>query len=104
MGTLWVSVTYTHFMLLHFSDVSEYTSRSFDVVRVKYIKLDSIKCIKYTKFDSSTSPRQTHVVYKVDKAADGNLMSLKLFKALFPKSSLEELHTTKKCHGIKIIQ
>ena len=36
--------------------------RSSDVVRVKYINLDSIKSVIFTKLESSTSKRQTHIL------------------------------------------
>ena len=40
--------------------------RSFDAVRVKYINLDSTKCIIFTKLESSMSQRQTCLVYKIN--------------------------------------
>ena len=53
---------------------SKEQDRSIDAVRVKYINLDTIMSIIFTKLESSK--RQTHKVYKVDTGADGNLMPL----------------------------
>ena len=49
----------------------EEQDRSFDVVRVKYIDLDSIKSIIFTDSESSTNQRQTHVVYNSDTGPNG---------------------------------
>ena len=62
---------------------------------VKYINLDSVRSVIFTELESSTSQRWIDVVYKVDTGADGNLRPLKIFKTLFPKSTGEELCSTK---------
>ena len=47
---------------------SEEKHRRFDVVRVKYIHLDIVKSIILTKLEPSTSHRQTHIIYKLDRS------------------------------------
>ena len=59
-------------------------ARSFDTVRVKYINPASIKMIIFTKLESSTTQRQTCIVYKVDTRANGNLIQLNIFQTIFP--------------------
>ena len=71
------------------------SDRNFYVVRVKYINLNSVEFMTFTKLGMSTGQRQTHVVYKVGTRANCNLMPLNMFKTLFLKSTFEELHTTK---------
>ena len=65
------------------------------MVRVKYISLDSVKSVIFTKFESNMSQLWTKVMYKIDIGADGNLMPVNIFKFLFPKSTIELLHRTK---------
>ena len=60
---------------------------SFDMVRLKYVNLDSIKSVLFTKLESSTRQRQTKITYKINSRADGNLMPFKIFKCLFPKAT-----------------
>ena len=69
--------------------------RSFDVVRVKYINLSSINSIILTMFKSSMGQKQTQIVYKIKTGANGNVMPFKIFKNLFPKLALEQLHATR---------
>ena len=69
--------------------------RSFEMVSVKYINLDSIKSIIFNKLESRTSQRQTKITSKIDCWADGNLMPFKILKCLFPKSAVESLCVTK---------
>ena len=45
--------------------------RSFDAVRVKYINLDSMKSVIFTKLEPSTSQRRTQITYKIDSQTDG---------------------------------
>ena len=52
----------------------------------------------FTKLQPSTGKRWDKVMYKIDSRADGNLIPLKIFKFLFPKSTTESLH------AIKIVQ
>ena len=63
---------------LHAGEPGE-QDRNFDVVRVKYINIHSIKFIIFTKLGSSASQIWTLIVYKVDTEANGNLMPLKIF-------------------------
>ena len=72
----------------------EQQDRSFDVVRVKYIKPDSVKTGMFTKLEASISQRRNQTTLKNDSGANGNLMVFKLFKSLFPKSTIEALHAT----------
>ena len=67
---------------------------SFDVVRITYVSLNSIKSVLFTKLESSTSQRQTKITYKIDSRAEGNLMPFKIFKRLFPKATMKSLHTS----------
>ena len=69
--------------------------RSFDVLRVNYIYLDSVGFVMFIKLESSMIQRKTHIVYKIDTGVDDNLMLFKLFKNLIPKLTLEQLHPTK---------
>ena len=61
-------------------------NQSFDVARIKYINLDSIKWLLFTQLESSTSQRQTNITYKIYSRADGNLMPFKIFKSIFQKA------------------
>ena len=56
---------------------------SFDMVRVKYINLNSLTFLPFTKLESSTSQGQTKVTYKIDSETDGNL-----FNSLFQKATI----------------
>ena len=67
----------------------------FNVVRVKYINLDSGKSILFTKLKSSMSQRRTQIMYKINSGVDCNLMPLNIFKCIFPKSTVESLCSTK---------
>ena len=49
-----------------FMEWLEEQDRSLNVVRVKYINLGSVKGVIFTKLESSTSQRQTHIIYKVE--------------------------------------
>ena len=78
---------------LHTGEPSK-QDRNSDAVGVKYINLNSVKFVIFTQLESTTSQRQTCIVYKVDTGAKGNLILLNIFKNLFPKSTMEELYTT----------
>ena len=67
----------------------------FDIVRVNYLNLDSIKSVLFTKLESSTSQRQNKMTYKIDFWADGNLMPFRIFKSLFLKVTIQLLSATK---------
>ena len=41
------------------------------------------------------SQRGTHIVYKINTEANGNMMPFKLFKNLIPMSTIEQLQATK---------
>ena len=69
--------------------------QSFAMVRVKYINLYSTKSVLFTKVESSTIQRQTKITYQIESGVDGNAMSFKIFKFLFPKVTVESLHKTK---------
>ena len=70
--------------------------RSFDSVKIKYLNYDNIKYVILTKLESCTSQRKVHITCKVDSGDDGNLMPLKSFKILLPKSTIQALHAIKK--------
>ena len=40
--------------------------RHFDAVRVKYIYLDSVKSVIFTKLESNMSERRTQITNKID--------------------------------------
>ena len=42
--------------------------------------------------------------YKIDSRSNGNIMSFKILKMLFPKSTVEALHATKHLNSIKLTQ
>ena len=78
---------------------------SFYVVRVKYINLDSVKSLIFTKLESSMSQIQTCKVYRIGIGADSNLMPLKIFKSLLPKVDIRAVTCHKKqCRGFKNVQ
>ena len=62
---------------------------SFKTVREKYINLNGIKSVLFTTLKSSTIEKQTKITYKIDLWADGNLMPFKIFKCLFPKTTVK---------------
>ena len=47
---------------------------SFDMLMVRYINLNSVKSLLFTKSESSTSQRCTKITYKINSTVDGNLM------------------------------
>ena len=57
---------------------------SFDLVRVKYANLNSIKSVLFTKLESGTHQRWTEITYKINSRWDGNLNLIKILKCLFP--------------------
>ena len=65
------------------------------MARVKYINLDSVKFVIFTKLESSMSQRQTKVTHKTESRMNDNLVLLKISKCLFPTSTIESLCTTK---------
>ena len=64
-------------------DEQENQDRYFDVVRVKYINLDNVKSLIFTKLIYNTSQICTHIVYKVNTGAGGNLKPFKIFKHFY---------------------
>ena len=64
---------------------------SSDMVRAKYINLDSIKSVLFTKLECTTSQRKTRITYKIDSGNCGNLMLFTIFKNLFLKAKGELL-------------
>ena len=64
------------------------------MVKIEYLNFDSIKICNIYKVGFSTSQRRAHITYKIDSAANGNLMQFKTFKTLFPMSTIEVLHAT----------
>ena len=54
--------------------------RSFDIVRVKYIGLDSMTAVIFTKLGVYHDQRGIWITYKIDSRANGNLMPFKIFK------------------------
>ena len=65
------------------------SAQRFETVRIKYINLNSIKSVLFTKAESSTSQKGTKITPKVDSGADGILMPFKISKSLFPKATKE---------------
>ena len=47
----------------------------------------------FIKLESSTSQKQSNIMYKINSRVDCNLMPLKIFKCLFPESTIGSLHT-----------
>ena len=75
----------------------ELQNRSFDAVSIKYINIDNVTSVIFSKLESGISYR-TYIAYKIYSDADDNLMPFKISKSLFPKSTIEALHATKtKC-------
>ena len=70
-------------------------SRISDSVNIRYLNFNSARSVIFTKFVSITSQERTQIIYKIDPRGDGNLMPFRVFKILFPKSTVPELHTTK---------
>ena len=64
----------------------DHQDKSFDLVKIKYLNLDNLKSVIFTKLESSTSQRRVYITYKIDAGANGNLMPFKNFKTFFPKS------------------
>ena len=74
----------------------EEQDRKFDAVRVKYLNIDTIKSITFTKLESSTSQRQTCIVYIADTGADGNSMPLKMFQNTLSQVKIRRVMCHKK--------
>ena len=47
----------------------------------------------FTKLDLSTNQKRTNIAYKIDTCSDRNLMPLRVFRILFPQSTMVELST-----------
>ena len=57
--------------------------RGFVALMIKYLNIDSIKSVIFTKLESSTSPRRACITYKIESEADDNLMPFKYSKHYF---------------------
>ena len=68
---------------------------SFDLVQKKYLNLYNVKSVIFTKLELSTSRKRAQIAYNIDTGSDGNLMTVKVFRILFPKSTIAKLCTTK---------
>ena len=68
--------------------------RSLDLLEIKYLNFDCIKSLTFTKLESSISQMRACITQKIDSGAHGNLMPFKIFKTLFPKSTIQALHAT----------
>ena len=64
------------------------------MVRVKYINLNSVKSVLFTKLESNMSQRQIKLAYNVDSVMNGNHMPFQKFKSVFPKVTTESLCIT----------
>ena len=58
--------------------------RSFDMETVKYVNLDSMKLVIFTKLESSIIQRRIQITYRIDSGADGSLMTFKILKVCSP--------------------
>ena len=63
--------------------------RSFDMVKIKYLRSDGIKSGIFTKLTSRTTQRRPHVTYKIDSGVEGNLMPFTIFKTFFQSQQLK---------------
>ena len=69
-------------------------TRSFGFVNIKYIIFGNVKSVIFTKPESNPSQKRVHLRYQIDTGSNTNLMQFKVFKIIFPKSTLAVLHTT----------
>ena len=60
----------------------EKQDRCFDVVGIKYINLDNVKSIIFTKLEPGTNQRRTQVIHKIDSGVNANLIPFKIFESL----------------------
>ena len=64
-----------------------------------------VKSVISAKLESSTSQKGVYITYNIDTVSNGNLMSFKIFRILFPNSQIEALHSTEnKSVILKIIK
>ena len=78
--------------------VEQKQDRSFDLVKIKYLKFDIVKCVIFTKVELNTGQERECTTFKIDSGSDSNLMPFRIFRTLFPKSTIEALHSTKTAH------
>ena len=69
--------------------------RNFDLVNIRYLNFESVRSVIFTKLESSTSQQRNQITYKINTESDGNLIPFRVFKTLFPKSTIADLHATK---------
>ena len=58
------------------------------------LTFNSIKLVIFTSLDSSTSQKRTKIVYKIDTGCNESLMLFRVFRILFPKSTMAEPNAT----------
>ena len=81
---------------LNLNDMTDEKLRDITILEnIKYINLNSVKYVFFTKLESSTCQKWTKITFKTYLWADGNHMSFKIFKYTFPKTTVESLCTTK---------
>ena len=72
----------------------EESNKRFDSVSTKSLMFHSMKLIIITYLESNTSQNRVKFANKKDTDSDGNLRPFQVFKILFPRSTMAELHTT----------
>ena len=53
-----------------------------------------MKSVIFTKLELSTSQTRAKIAYEIDTGSDGNLMAFRVFRILFPRSTVVELNGT----------
>ena len=59
------------------------SNRSFDSVNMKSLTCNSLKLVKFTILESSSSKKITEITDKIDTSSDGNLVPFRVFITLF---------------------
>ena len=83
-----------------FTVEQESNNRIFYLVNKGYINFDNVEVEIFTHLESNTSQKRAHITYKIDTGSDGDEIPFKVFKRLFPNSTMAALQKTS--HSLNI--
>ena len=70
------------------------SNRNFDSVSMKSLTFHRMKSVIFTKVESGASQKRAKIACKIDIDSDGDLMPFRVFRILFPRSTVLELNAT----------
>ena len=75
--------------MCNISDEAETLTNDFDMVRSTIFNIYIVKSVIIAKLRTQSSPKIAMCEYKIDTGSNRNLMSIKMFKILFPNTKIQ---------------